>query len=148
VEDDTTVGPGIKLSGELTGWIVTPVVGYNLVEKEKFRLDIVGGARYLYLDTTLGLGPGSVDESGSFWDGVVGVRGDVNLTENWYLPYYLDIGTGDTDFSWQASAGVGYRFSKVAVILAYRYLEWDFDDGEALDDLNLGGPFVGAKFTF
>jgi hypothetical protein len=148
VEDDKTVDPGIKISGELTGWIVTPVVGYNLVDTEKIRLDIVGGARYLYLDTKLGVGPLSDDESGSFWDGIVGVRGNVNLTEKWYLPYYADIGTGNTDLTWQASAGVGYRFSKVDVILAYRYLDWDFDDNEALDDLNLSGPYLGAKFIF
>jgi hypothetical protein len=34
------------------------------------------------------------------------------------------------------------------VVMGYRYLEWNFDDDEALEDLNLGGPFVGAKFIF
>jgi hypothetical protein len=148
VEDDGTTSDGTNASAELTGWIVTPVVGYNLVETEKLRLDIVGGARYLYLKTDVGLGSVHEAQSGSFWDAIVGIRGDVNLTKKWYLPYYLDIGTGNTDFTWQASAGVGYRFSKFDMVLGYRYLDWDFDDGEALDDLNLGGPFIGAKFTF
>jgi len=148
VEGDTTVGPGVKLDLELTGWVVTPAVGYNLVETERGRLDILGGARYLYLDTDLRLGSDSFPDSGSFWDGIVGVRGAVNLTEKWYLPYYLDIGTGESDLTWQALGGVGYKFNKFDVVVAYRYLYWDFKDGDQLDDLNFHGPYVGFKFVF
>jgi hypothetical protein len=147
VEDDTMVGP-IKLSAVLTGWVVTPIVGYNLVETEKVRLDIVGGARYLYLDTKLGLGPERVDESATIWDGIVGVRGDVNLNDKWYVPYYFDIGTGDSDLTWEAFAGVGYKFNKFDVVLAYRYLEWDFDDADVITELDFNGPLLGAKWVF
>jgi hypothetical protein len=153
VEGDTTVGPGIgpgvKLDLELTGWVVTPAVGYNLIETDRGRLDILGGARYLYLGTDLRLGSlPPVEDSGSFWDGIVGIRGDVKLTEKWYLPYYLDVGTGDSDLTWQALGGVGYKFNKFDIVVAYRYLYWDFADGEAIDDLDFSGPFVGFKFVF
>jgi hypothetical protein len=148
VEDDTTVSPGIKLSADLKGWVVHPIVLYNLVEKDNFTLNILGGARYLYLSTDLGLGPLRDDVSGSFWDGIVGVRGKVNLTEKWYLPYHMDIGTGDSDVSWQALGGVGYRFKKFDVIAAYRYLDWNFDDGEAIQDLNFSGFLIGVKRAF
>jgi hypothetical protein len=148
VEDDTTVASGEKLNVELTGWIVTPVVGYNLVASERFKLNVVGGARYLYLDTDIELGSLRDDDSGSVWDGIVGVRGNVDLTDKWYLPYHLDIGTGDSDFTWQGLGGIGYRFKWFDVIGAYRYLSWDFDSGAQLDDLDLHGPFVGFKFVF
>jgi hypothetical protein len=148
VEDDTTVGPGIGLSAELTGWIVTPMVGYNLVDTDRFNISIIGGARYLYLDTEVKLGSITEDDSGSVWDGIVGVRGHLNLTDKLYLPYHLDIGTGDSDVTWQGLGGIGYRFKHFDVIGAYRYLSWDFDSGDQLDDLNLHGPFLGFKFRF
>ena len=147
VKDDTTVS-GQPLSAELSGWIVTPAVGYNLVETERVRLDVVGGARYLYLELDLGLGSIRVEESGSIWDAIVGVRGSFNLTEKWYLPYHLDVGTGDSDLTWQAVGGVGYKLKWFDVLAGYRYLYWDFEDGKAIDDLDLSGPFAGIKFVF
>lgn len=107
VEDDTLTDSGLKLSAEITQWIITPALGYNIADTEKFRLDILGGARYLYLKTDLGLGSRSTDESGSIWDGIVGVKGSLKLGKNWYLPYYGDIGTGDSDYTWQAYGGIG-----------------------------------------
>ena len=149
VEDDDTVGPGVKADVELFGWILTPTVGYNILETEKGRLDVLGGARYLYLKAELGLtGFSDVSDSGSVWDGIIGFKGQVNLTEKWYMPFYADIGTGDSDLTWQAFAGIAYKFKKIDVILAYRYLYWDFDDSDVFDDLNLSGPYVGIKFVF
>ena len=29
----------------------------------------------------------------------------------WFVPYYADIGTGQSDFTWQAIGGIGYAFS-------------------------------------
>lgn len=147
VKDDATV-LNEPLSVELSGWIVTPALGYNLVETDRVRLDVVGGARYLYLDLDIELGPDRVEDSGSVWDGIVGVRGSFNLTDKLYLPYHLDVGTGDSDLTWQALGGVGYKFKWFDVVVAYRYLYWDFEDGAAVDDLDLSGPFAGIKFEF
>ncbi len=33
----------------------------------------------------------------------------MNLNQNWYLPFHFDVGTGDTNLTWQAFAGVGYK---------------------------------------
>jgi len=44
------------------------------------------------------------------WDVVIGVRGHANLNRQWYLPYQLDIGAGQSDLTWQAAGGIGYRF--------------------------------------
>jgi hypothetical protein len=148
LSDDGQVASGVNASVGLNAWVVTPVVGYNLIEQDKLRLDILAGARYLYLKTELGLGSARVDDSGSNWDGVAGVRGKLSLAKNWYVPYYLDVGTGNSKLTWQVFGGIGYRFEKVDVVAAYRYLDWDFDDDNVLDDLNIGGPFLGVKFPF
>ena len=89
-----------------------------------------------------------VSDSGDVWDAIAGVKGQVNLTEKWYIPFYGDIGTGDSDLTWQAFAGIAYKFKKVDVVLAYRYLYWDFDNNDVFDDLNLSGPYAGIKFVF
>ena len=61
---------------------------------------------------------------------------------------HLDIGTGDTDLTWQALAGIGYRFDRFDMVAGYRYLKWEFDDNSALDNLDISGPMVGGKFRF
>jgi hypothetical protein len=142
---------------ELTGWIVTPFVGYNVLEGDKGYLALLAGARYLYLDLDLELATRAplppakktFSESGDFWDGVVGAIGRITLSDRWALPYYFDIGTGDTDMTWQAYGGVAYAFESFELMVGYRYLEWDFkDDNKAFNDLNLGGPMLGARFRF
>jgi hypothetical protein len=138
------------------GRIVTPSVRYNLTENEKSRLNLLEDARYLWLDSEIKVeisGPleersARVSDSGGKWDAVVGVNGQIERAEKWYLPYYVDVGTGQTDLTWQAFAGVGYRFKKLDALLGYRYMDWDFDDNEVFDDLNPSGVFVGAKFWF
>ena len=58
------------------------------------------------------------------------------------------IGTGDSDLTWQAFAGVGYKFNKFDVVLTYRYLEWNFDDDAVIADQDFSGHFAGVKFVF
>jgi hypothetical protein len=118
------------------------------MDTERINLNILGGARYLSLEADLRVESERAENSGGNWDGIVGVRGDVNLTEKWFLPYHFDIGTGEADLTWQAFGGVGYRFKWFDVAAAYRYIRWDFDDNKALDDLYFHGPFVGLRFSF
>ena len=37
---------------------------------------------------------------------------------------YLDVGTGDSDLTWQARGGLNYRFEKVDAVIGYAHLEW------------------------
>lgn len=63
--------------------------------------------------TVAPLPPGSrsSSQSESYCDGIIGLRGNVNFTENWYLPFHLDVGAGDSDLTWQSMVGIGYHFS-------------------------------------
>jgi hypothetical protein len=156
----TGIAVGTDASVGVKSWIVTPAVGYTVVDNERAVLDILGGARYLYMKSEIMVnisGPletrrETVTGSGNVWDAIVGVKGRVNLAEKWYMPYYLDIGTGETDLTWQAFGGVGYKFSKFDMIAGYRYLNWEFDDndkgGGVFNDLDISGPILGARFTF
>ena len=87
VENSADIAPGVTAKAELTNWIVTPVVGYNIIDAERGNLDILGGARYLYMKADLrvdALGA-RVKDSGSNWDAVIGARGALNFAKNWHL---------------------------------------------------------------
>jgi hypothetical protein len=144
----------------MKSWITTLGAGYNVVDSERATVNLVGGARYLWIETELKLDLSTVvmgekfkrkekeSLSGSVWDGIVGVRGKINLSDKWFLPYYADIGTGQSDLTWQALLGIGYKFKHADVLLAYRYLDYEFDSDYELDDLNVSGPGLGVKFYF
>ncbi len=158
VSDDRSVtgklpsGADVRLEADLDlkTWIVTPAVTYRVVENERLNLDVLAGARYLWMEADLEFRVSrDFNNSDGVWDAIVGVRGDLSLAEKWFVPFHLDIGTGETDFTWQALGGIGYRFSKVDIVVAYRYLSWDFeDDSEVFDDLNISGPLAGLRFRF
>jgi hypothetical protein len=146
-----------KLDVGLTAWIVNAAGAYAIHESERTRLELLGGARYLYVKPDLEfriseIGPFGpwrerVAESDDFLDAVVGLRGKTELSDKWYLNYLADIGTGQSDLTWQLLAGFNYRFSKLDAGFGYRYMKWEFDD-YTLDDMDVSGPYAGVRFRF
>ena len=154
-EPNIPIGPdeGVLEEINLTSWVVTPVIGYTIAEGDWGRCNLLAGARYLYMKTELVidgglLGRQKISDSGDIWNGVIGIQGQFNLCGCWYMPYLADIGTGDSDLTWQAFLGVGYRFNRWDALFGYRHMEWDFSSGAPLNDMRMSGPILGAKFTF
>jgi hypothetical protein len=146
-----------SVSLDVEAWVLHFAGGYELYSEGKTRLDLIGGVRYLDLDQTMflalqSLGPGlsrTISESLTAWDGIVGLKGNAALGERWYLPYYFDVGAGDSKFTWQATAGIGYRAGRVVdLALVYRHLEWDIDSAPVVDDLSFSGPTLGIIFRW
>ena len=141
---------------EMKAWIVTPYASYNVLDSDRVNLNLLAGARYLWLEITPEIekqiltttSTSSSAESDNVWDGIVGVRGAIKLDEKWYLPFHFDVGTGDSDVTWQTYAGVGYKLDNFDLALGYRHLRWDFDDGAPLQQLYITGPMVGIKYWF
>lgn len=138
---------------ELRSWIISGGVGYDVVHSDRGTLAVVGGVRYLALDADLQLGfQGTqiVEKSDSegLFDGTIGLRGMIRLTDHWYLPYYGDIGTGGSDFTYQLFAGVGYRFSWGDIRLGYQHLSYELGDKKIIEDLQISGPVLGVGFRF
>ena len=84
------------------------------------------------------------------WDAVVGLKGRAFLgsERRWFVPYYVDVGTGESKFTWQANAGVGYNFDWGALVASWRYLSYDFKSGGHIDSVSFSGPLVGVAFKF
>jgi hypothetical protein len=143
--------PGPILSNiQLKSWIVTPTVSYRLIESGQWDIDLLAGARYLYIAPMISVVNNPiVDTSDSGWDGIVGFKANCDLNEKWFMPFAFDVGAGDSDLTWQAFAGVGYKYENFDVIAGYRYLEWDFDTNKAgLKSLDISGPIIGVKYRF
>lgn len=151
-----SVGPvdiADRLSVEMKSWIVTLGASYEFARTQNSTFEVVGGARYLSVETIIdaSIGPISkgIDETDTVWDGFIGVAGKTKLNDKWSLTYYADIGGGGSDLTWQAIASVDYSMNDTIDLTAgYRHLDWQFDDFGPLDRLYVTGPYVGAKFRF
>ena len=92
---------------------------------------------------------GTLTEDAEVWNGVGGVRGKINLgASNWYIPYYADVGAGDSELTWQLFTALGYSFNKWEVGLGYRHLVFEADDDSIVDNISMSGPIIGASYNF
>jgi hypothetical protein len=156
------VGDGTNLPGtggtigidlDLKSWILNGAVGYDVIQSTSGTLAFVGGVRYLALDVDVELeylDAQVTEKSGSegLLDGIVGMRGYFKLSDNWYIPYEADIGTGGSDLTWQLFGAIGYRFSWGDIRVGYRHLSYDLGDDKMMQDLELSGPVMGVGFRF
>ena len=165
---DVNVG-GLPLPVGVTGdfnldikSVIWTIAGeYRVATDPTAQVDLFAGARLLDMQQTLDwtfsadLGPinnpgrtGSKEVTASKWDGIVGAKGRIGIpgSREWFAPWYVDIGTGQTDLTWQALGGLGYRFSWGEVIAVWRYMDYKFKSGSPLEKINFNGPAMGVAF--
>ncbi len=53
----------------------------------------------------------------------------------WFVPFYVDVGTGQSKLTWQINAGVGYQFDWGALVASWRYLDYSFKSDSKFTDL-------------
>ena len=156
---DATASTSFDLKG--TAW--TLAGSYRVIAQPDSSLDVLAGARLLDVKSNLGyelsgnIGPiplpgrqGSADVSKSVWDAILGVKGHFGLStdQKWFLPYYLDVGTGDTRLTWQGIGGIGYAYSWGELTAVWRYLDFKGKSSQPIDNLSFNGPMVGVSFRF
>jgi hypothetical protein len=156
---------GVTANGSLDieGLVWTLAGNYRAVSSPEMGVDIFAGARLIDLKQKLGwefsadvgpfTGPGRQGSSQvklDNWDGVVGAKGRLYFGANrqWFLPYYLDVGAGESHLTWQGIAGVGYVFNWGELIATWRYLDYDFKSGKKIESLNFNGPALGVAFRW
>ena len=108
---------------------------YRFVATPEQNFDLLAGARMLDLKENLSYsfsadvppfsGPlrqGSAETKFQHWDAIVGAKGQYRFGERreWFVPYYVDVGTGQDQLTWQGIAGIGYQFSWGQVIAVWR----------------------------
>jgi len=148
---------------DLTSWIWTLTGYYRALDQPGMTLDIVGGARYLDVEQKVNWNVtgdvGSIpvpDRAGAAeagltnWDALIGLRGRFafGAKNAWFVPYYLDVGAGDSDLTWQGIVGLGYAFHWGEIVTAWRYLYYDLQSGKAIEDMSFSGPAIGVTFRW
>ena len=164
---DLTIG-GVALpasvsanaSLDLKGLVWRLAGSYRALATPEANFDVFAGARLLSVKERLGwefsadVGPfvgagrtGSSSVKLDNWDGIVGAKGRVTFGErrDWFVPYYVDVGTGDSKLTWQGIAGIGYAYSWGEVTATWRYLDYKFKNA-TFESVNFNGPVVGVAF--
>ena len=147
---------------DLKSLIWTVAGEYRVASDPTWTMDLLAGARLLRMKPTLtytitgDLGtvaiPGrngvkQVDEG--IWDGIFGVKGRYTFGDDgkWFVPFYLDVGTGQSQLTWQISGGLGYSYSWGSVFATWRYLDYRFS-GKALDNISMSGPMLAVALRW
>jgi hypothetical protein len=156
------VGVAADLDYDLQGWAWTLAAEYGIAG-DAGTLDLLAGARLLdiesHLEWTLTGDVGSVpvmdrdgdrDTTLQNVDAILGCKGRIGFGEHvsWFVPYYLDIGTGESDLTWQAMAGLGYSLGWGDVLVAWRYLDYEMAAGTPIKELTFSGPAVAVSFRW
>ena len=148
---------------DLESWIWTLAGYYRVQDQTNSSFDLLGGLRYTDVaqkvawDITGNVASipvldraGSAEAGLDNWDAIIGARGRFAFgSENrWFVPYYLDVGAGDSDLTWQALAGIGYKFKWGETAAFWRYLSYDLPSDKAIADINFSGPAIGVAFRW
>ncbi|HNC51017.1 MAG TPA: hypothetical protein PLO14_02080 [Accumulibacter sp.] len=136
--------------------VLTLAGSYTAWRRGASHLDILAGTRYLNMDATLDFSllgiTGGRDASASMnkWDAIVGLKGQVDLDAEakWFVPYYLDVGGGSANTTWQALVGVGYRYGWGDLTLAVRNLSYNFTGRGGGVEPRFTGFALAATFPF
>jgi len=140
----------------------------DVIQKPKFDwqrrgvIDLFIGGRYFRTESIITIIPivgeeREISGANSRVDPFVGLRLGWDMSYRWSIGFRGDIGgfgIGDAaQFSWQASANLGFRVSKrVALLAGYRTLEYDTVVGDGAErngtDLRQEGLIIGAGIGF
>lgn len=144
-----------SVSTHIFSGIFTLGAAYTVAKSDTSNLDVGLGFRNANLRTTTDYslaGPitqipitGSLSASVTLTDALLIARGRLGLGGRWYAPYYGDIGTGNSNTTWQYVLGVAYGGRTNDVIFAWRGLGYNQNNGQLLQNMRFSGPLLGYR---
>ena len=136
----------------ITQSILTPKVGYRILDAEHFKIDALAGIRYWYLGENLTVEPSGVNRSRSAnWvDGLGGARFTVPFSEKASIMISGDAGGGGANLDYQVIGLLNLRFTQhFGVGLGWRYLDVDYQGNhQFIYTTPQNGPLAGFYYTF
>lgn len=155
-------GPGLDVDAVADADIQTTVFsfggGYQIAKTDRYSAYGTFGVRYLKIAADLELDFDSpaggrsfqVDGDNDYWDAVIGVSGRAYFDPNWFVTYLADVGTGQSDLTWQLAGGVGYTFDNGNhdLVLGYRHMEWELPDDDLITEYYQSGPMLLWNWRF
>ncbi len=125
---------------------------------ENFPLQLFVGVRSIGMDVELDVSiPAPIDEelstdgSRDMIDVFGGARMLAPLGENFFVVLRGDLGTGDSDLTWNVQTALGLKLGardQFGAILGYRHMEIEFKEDSVKTEMTMTGPMAGFMFRF
>jgi opacity protein-like surface antigen len=137
----------------VTDSILTPKIGYRLVDKPRFKADALWGIRFWHLTNSLTLQPvspfGTLSASRGWVDAVSGAKFQIGLTKRAFVAIFGDAGGANAKYDYQVGGGLGFRIGeRWALQAGYRYLAVDYGSRSSfLYNVAQSGVVIGATWT-
>lgn len=155
LEVPVSIGGKLKLKE----YMATVTGGYDVFRNDRGFVQLFGGVRYLGLRSTLDWnfqGPlgnlaraGVAQSQSDIWNGVAGLRGEHALGDGpWKATYYVDVGAGGSDLTWQALAQVAYVRRWGDLDFGWRTLQFSQSGQNSTSDIRMSGPILTFRFRF
>ena len=147
-----TLGGPTSANIKATEFLLTPKIGYRVIDEERIKVDALAGFRFWYLGENLKFNPSllGLNFSGSqdFVDPVVGGRIQVALSPKIAINILGDVGGWDTgsQLEYQWGALLGYKIKpRLALQVGYRYLNVDYHGSRGIVfNATTAGVLLGA----
>jgi hypothetical protein len=144
-----------SIKAKATQVLLTPKVGYRVLDREKIKVDGTFGIRYWHLSNDLTFQPqiaNGISDSANWVDVVAGARIQVPLSAKALVTVLGDAGAGGANSDYQVAGLLGYRFKKRFVLQGgWRYLSVNYrpsDKAGFIYDMAMNGPIIGLTINF
>jgi hypothetical protein len=121
-------------------------------------VEVLAGARYTLIDTTINLDRFSVKENVGWTDPIIGMRASYYFNNRWQTILEGDGGGANNHHSYNLQAYLGYTpkkrviFDHTTFYLGYRLLHQKMQSGYGIRyyqwNMNISGPVLGMKAIF
>lgn len=156
--DASTPGTAFsKASSQSKTWMFTTAGQYRFIENSGYSIDLLAGARYWALESTIALTSGlssgrKIVNTKSWIDPLVGARGYVALGQSKFFigGFFIVGGFGaGSDLMMDGAFNLGYNWTQmVSSTLGYRYLDVDYESNGFIFDVSQHGPTAGLSLKF
>lgn len=141
-----------SIKAKMTQFVLTPKVGYRVVDREKIKVDALVGLRYWHLGTSLNFVPtlfNGVSTSANWVDVVGGAKIEVPLSPKAAVTVLGDAGGGGANIDYQVAGLLGYKVGTKCVLQAgWRYLDVNHRGSHAfIYDVATSGALLGVTFN-
>jgi hypothetical protein len=143
---------GTVANVKLDMFILTPKIGYRVIDTKMIKIDALTGFRYWHVGQNLQFTTNTLNFSGSqnWVDPLVGGRILGNLSPKVEVAIGGDVGGWGTgsQLDYQVGGFLGYRIKPaIALQVGYRYLSVNYTNGNRLLDLIISGPLIGVTIN-
>jgi hypothetical protein len=135
-------------------FIMTPKVGYRVVNTDRFQVDALAGLRYWHLGESLHFNPpllNGLSTSQNWADAIGGGRIELIMSPKASIVIMGDAGGGGANLDYQVAGVASFKVKKnISLQAGWRYLDVHFQNGNHnfLYDMAESGAVVGATFYF